>query len=105
VTGLNWMGRGLNLKMMAFLEASMLEVYGTRMIVIFWPLTLGRSFVCQTQDLEKIGKLYRHLNTSMFTMLAKPRWYNIMILHIKRMTAVKRRACKNQFLTSHMTNL
>jgi hypothetical protein len=49
------MGRGLNLKMMAFLEASMLEVYGTRMIVIFWPLRLGRSFIFQIQDLEKIG--------------------------------------------------
>jgi hypothetical protein len=52
------MGRGLNLKMMVFLEASMLEVYGTIMIVIFWPLRLGRRFICQTQDLEKIGKLY-----------------------------------------------
>jgi hypothetical protein len=92
------MRRGLNLKIT-------LEVYGTRMIVIFWPLTLGRSFICQTQDLEKIGKLYRHLNTCIFTMLAKPRWYNIMVLHIKRMTAVKRRACENQFLTAHMTNL
>jgi hypothetical protein len=92
------MRRGLNLKIT-------LEVYGTRMIVIFWPLTLGRSFICQTQDLEKIGKLYRHLNTCIYTMLAKPRWYNIMVLHIKRMTAVKRRACENQFLTAHMTNL
>jgi hypothetical protein len=54
VTSLNWMGSGLNLKMMAFLEASMLEVYGTRMIVLFWPLRLGRSFICQTQDLEKL---------------------------------------------------
>jgi hypothetical protein len=92
------MRRGLNLKIT-------LEVYGTRMIVIFWPLTLGRSFICQTQDLEKNGKLYRHLNTCIYTMLAKPRWYNIMVLHIKRMTAVKRRACENQFLTAHMTNL
>jgi hypothetical protein len=58
--------------MMAFLEASMLEVYATRMIIIFWPLRLGRSFICQTQDLEKIGKLYRHLSTIIFTMLAKP---------------------------------
>jgi hypothetical protein len=55
VTGLNWMGRGHNLKMMAFLEASMLEVYGTRMIVIFWSLGLGRSFICETQDLEKLA--------------------------------------------------
>jgi hypothetical protein len=54
---------------------------------------------------EKIGKLYRHLNTSIFTMLAKLRRYNIMLLHIKRMAAVKRRACENQFLISHMTNL
>jgi hypothetical protein len=29
------MGRGLNLKIMAFLKASILEVYGTRMIVLF----------------------------------------------------------------------
>jgi hypothetical protein len=105
VTGLNWVGRGLNLKMMDFLKASMLEVYGTRMIVIFWPLKLGRSFICRTQDLEKIGKLYRHLNTGIFTMLAKPRWYNIMVLHIKRMSAMKRSACENQFLTAHMGNL
>jgi hypothetical protein len=48
VTGLNWVRRGLNLKMMAFLDASMLEVYGKRMIVIFWPLTLGMSFICRT---------------------------------------------------------
>jgi hypothetical protein len=95
VTSLNWMERGLNLKMMAFLEASMLEVYGTRMIVIFWPLRLGRYFICQTQDLEKNGKLYRHLNTCIFTMLAKLMQYNIMVMHIKRMTVVKRRACKN----------
>jgi hypothetical protein len=99
------MGRGLDLKMMAFLEASMLEVYGTRMIVIFWPLTLGRFFICQTQDLEKISKLYRHLNTGIFTMLAKQRRYNVMVLHIKWMTAVERRACKNKFLTTHMTNI
>jgi hypothetical protein len=89
------MGKGLNLKMMVFLEASMLEVYGIRMIVIFWPLKLGRSFICQTQDLEKIGKLYIDLNTGIFTMLAKLRWYNIMVLHIKRMTAVKRSICEN----------
>jgi hypothetical protein len=91
--------------MMAFLEASMLEVYGTRMIVIFWPLGLGRSFICQTQDLNKIGKLYRHLNTGIFTILTKPMRYNIMVLHIKMMSAVKRSACKNQFLTTHMRNL
>jgi hypothetical protein len=89
------MGKGLNLKMMVFLEASMLEVYGIRMIVIFWPLKLGRSFICQTQDLEKIGKLYIDLNTGIFTMLAKLRRYNIMVLHIKRMTAVKRSICEN----------
>jgi hypothetical protein len=53
----------------------------------------------------KIGKLYRHLNTDIFTMLAKPRWYNIIVLHIKRMTDVKRSTSKNQFLTAHMTNL
>jgi hypothetical protein len=53
MTGLNWMGRGLNLKMMDFLEALMLEVHGTRIIVIFWPLRLGRSSICQAQDLEK----------------------------------------------------
>jgi hypothetical protein len=58
VTSLNWMRRGLNLKMMVFVEASMLEVYGTRMIVIFWSLKLGRSFIFHTQNLEKIGKLY-----------------------------------------------
>jgi hypothetical protein len=105
MTGLNWMGRGLNLKMMNFLEALMLEVHGTRIIVIFWPLRLGRSSICQTQDLEKISKLYRHLNTGIFTMLAKPRRYNIMVLHIKRMNAANRRASKNQFLIAQMTNL
>jgi len=31
------MGRRMNLKMMAFLKASMLGVYGTRMIAIFCP--------------------------------------------------------------------
>jgi hypothetical protein len=105
MTGLNWMGRGLNLKMMDFLEALMLEVHGTRIIVIFWPLRLGRSSICQTQDLEKISKLYRHLNTGIFTMLVKPRRYNIMVLHIKRMNAANRRASKNQFLIAQMTNL
>jgi DNA topoisomerase VI subunit B len=54
---------------------------------------------------EKNDKLYRYLNTYIFTMLAKPRQYNIMVLHIKKMIAVKRRASKNQFLTTHMTNL
>jgi hypothetical protein len=43
----------------------------------------------------KNDKLYRYLNTYIFTMLAKPRQYNIMVLHIKKMTAVKRRASKN----------
>jgi hypothetical protein len=43
----------------------------------------------------KNGKLYRHLNTCIFTILAKLMQYNIMVMHIKRMTAVKRRACKN----------
>jgi hypothetical protein len=59
------MGRGLNLKMMIFLEASMLEVYGTRMIVIFRPLKLGRSFICQTQDLEKnwqVVQTFEHMH-------------------------------------------
>jgi hypothetical protein len=54
---------------------------------------------------KKIGKLYKHLNTCIFTMLAKQRWYNIIVLHIKRMTTVKKSACENQFLTTHMTNL
>jgi hypothetical protein len=62
-------------------------------------------YILATQDLEKIGKLYKYLNTSIFTMLVKPRWYNIMVLHIKMMTVVKRSACKNQFLTQHMSNL
>jgi hypothetical protein len=53
----------------------------------------------------KNSKLYKHLNTDIFTMLTKPRHYNIMLLHIKGMPAAKSRACKNQFLTSHMTNL
>jgi hypothetical protein len=43
----------------------------------------------------KIGKLYKHLNIDIFTMLAKLRLYNIMVLHIKRMTAVERSACEN----------
>jgi hypothetical protein len=64
-----------------------------------------KVFYLQTQDLEKIGKLYRHLNTDIFTMLVKSMWYNIMVLHIKRMTAVKRSTCENQFLTAHMTTL
>jgi hypothetical protein len=73
----------------------MLEVYGTRMIVIFLPLRLGRYFVCQTQDLEKNGKLYRHLKIGIFTVLAKTRPYNIMVMHIKRMSVVKRRMRKS----------
>jgi hypothetical protein len=55
LSGLNWMGRGLNLKMMAFSKASLFEVYGTRMIVIFCSLKLGRSSICQTQDFKKIA--------------------------------------------------
>jgi hypothetical protein len=31
--------------------------------------------------------------------------YNIMVLHIKRMSDVKRSACENPFLTAHMRNL
>jgi hypothetical protein len=53
------MGRGLNLQMMAFLKASMLEVYGTKMIVIFWPLKLGRSSICQT----RFGKKWQVVQT------------------------------------------
>jgi hypothetical protein len=34
-------------------------------------------------------------------MLAKLRWYNIMVLHIKRMTAAKRGTCKK--LVSNIT--
>jgi hypothetical protein len=29
-----------------FLEASMLEVCGTRMIVLYWPIMLGRFSIC-----------------------------------------------------------
>jgi hypothetical protein len=54
---------------------------------------------------QKNSKLYRHLNTYIITMLAKLRQYHIILLHIKRMPSMKSRACKNQFLTSHMTNL
>jgi hypothetical protein len=43
------MGRGLNLKMMVFLKASILEVYGTKMILLFWPPKQGRSSICQTR--------------------------------------------------------
>jgi hypothetical protein len=46
---------------MALLEVSMLKVYDGRMIVIFYPLRLGRSFICQTQDLEKIASCTQHL--------------------------------------------
>jgi hypothetical protein len=48
-------GKRLNLKMMAFSKASLFEVYGTRMIVIFCSLKLGRSSICQTQDFKKIA--------------------------------------------------
>jgi hypothetical protein len=41
------------------------------------------------------------LNTCIYTMLAKSRQYNIMVMHIKRMTTVKRSTRKNQFLTAH----
>jgi hypothetical protein len=41
-------GKRTELKDDGFLEASMLKVYGTRMIVIFWPLRLGKYFICQT---------------------------------------------------------
>jgi predicted patatin/cPLA2 family phospholipase len=44
----------------------------------------------------KNNKLYRHLNTYIFTMLTKRRQYNIILLHIKRMAAMKSRACENQ---------
>jgi hypothetical protein len=54
-----------------------------------------KIFYLLDTNLEKIGKLYRHLNTCIFTILAKPARYNIMLLHIKRMPAVKRRACEN----------
>jgi hypothetical protein len=47
---------------------------------------------------EKNGKLFIHLNICILIMLDKSRRYNIMLLHIWR-------ACENQFLTSHMTNL
>jgi hypothetical protein len=90
--------------MMAFLEASMLEVYGTRMIVIFWPLTRKVFYLPDTR-FKKNGKFYKHLNTGIFTILAKLRRYNIMVPHIKRMTVVKRSACEKQFLTAHMTKL
>jgi hypothetical protein len=94
VTGLNWMGRGLNLKMIAFFRSINVESlwYKNDCFILG---RLRRSFICQTQDLEKIGKLYRHLNTGIFIVLAKPRRYNIMVLHIKRMAAVNRRVCKN----------
>jgi hypothetical protein len=36
----------------------MLEVYGTRMIVIFWPLRLGRSFICQTQVVQTFEHMH-----------------------------------------------
>jgi hypothetical protein len=49
------MGRGLNLKMMAFLEASMLEVYGTRMIVIFWPLARKVFYLPDTRFKKKLA--------------------------------------------------
>jgi hypothetical protein len=68
VTGINWMGRKLNFNMMVFIKASIFKVYGTRMIVSFWPLNLGKSFIYHTPSWEKIGKLSKHLTIGIFSM-------------------------------------
>jgi hypothetical protein len=38
--------------MMVFLKESIFKVYGTRMIVSFWPLRLEKSFIYQTPSWE-----------------------------------------------------
>ena len=68
VTGLNWMGRRMDSEMMVFSKASILDAYGTRMIVLSWPLRLEKFSICQTPSGEKIGKLSRLLTIGIFTM-------------------------------------
>jgi hypothetical protein len=41
--------------MMVFLKASLFKVYGIKMIVSFWPLRLGNSFIYQTPSWEKLA--------------------------------------------------
>jgi hypothetical protein len=61
-------GKKTELQYDGFLKASIFKVNSTGMIVSFWPLRLGKSFIYQTPSWKKIGKLSKHLTIDIFSM-------------------------------------